>query len=181
MIIIRCCSAAFIIPILNGKAIRSKSNLASPIGPVGRFHTQEAIVKRSLAHIFTFILIAALLVSPAASQKDEEPDRSEGSLAEPAALRAEPFSLPSLPEGLEDFSGFFSLSSWTFTNPANGSFTTQPGPPIELYITGGNSGIGGVTDLSITIPIDGLIRFRWGLTSADTAQWDSGGYVLNGI
>lgn len=81
------------------------------------------------------------------------------------------------------FDGDFDINNWTFENsPAgvNGSFSTEAGPPIELYITGGDDGVGGNSDLWIEVPFDGTITFDWGYQSTDTGEFDSGGYVING-
>ena len=89
---------------------------------------------------------------------------------------------PSAPVA-NDFEGYFEIANWTLTNnPAGvgGSFSTQPGPPIELLVTGGDNNIQGSTDFWITIPADGQISFDWGYQSTDTGQWDSGGIVVNG-
>jgi hypothetical protein len=81
------------------------------------------------------------------------------------------------------FDGDFDIDNWTFENdPAgvNGSFFTNPGPPVELFIIGGDDGVGGNADLFIEIPFDGTITFDWGYQSTDTGEFDSGGYVING-
>ncbi len=82
-----------------------------------------------------------------------------------------------------EFEGDFDLSNWMLVNaPANvgGSFSTQPGPPIEVFIEGGDGNGGGTTDYEIVIPVDGTISFDWGYQSADTECWDSGGFAING-
>ncbi len=82
------------------------------------------------------------------------------------------------------FSGDFDLANWSFTNnPAgvNGSFNTNPGPPIELFVVGGNAGTGGDSDFWIVVPEDGEISFNWGYQTSDTDCWDSGGYLVNGV
>lgn len=81
------------------------------------------------------------------------------------------------------FDGDFDIDNWTFENDpegVNGSFSTEPGPPLELYILGGDDGEGGNTDLWIEIPADGTISFDWGYQSDDTGEFDSGGYAING-
>lgn len=96
-------------------------------------------------------------------------------------IEAIPDSPP--PPAANDFEGHFAIANWTLSNTPGdvaGSFSTQPGPPIELLLVGGNSGTGGSTDFSIEIPFDGRISFDWGYQSSDTGQWDSGGFVLNG-
>ncbi len=85
---------------------------------------------------------------------------------------------------INDFSGDFDLANWTLVNDppgVDGSYNSEPGPPIELYVVGGNDGVGGVTDFEITIPEDGVISFNWGYQSTDTSCWDTGGVVLNGV
>jgi carboxypeptidase T len=83
-----------------------------------------------------------------------------------------------------DLEGYFDIANWTLVNdPAgtNGSFSTDPGPPVELFVVGGNAGVGGVTDFQIEIPQDGEISFDWGYQSTDTGDWDRGGYAINGV
>ena len=81
------------------------------------------------------------------------------------------------------FEGDFDISNWTFENNppgVNGSFNINPGPPVELFLIGGDDGTPGDADLWIEIPNDGTITFDWGYQSTDTGDWDSGGYVVNG-
>ncbi|MGY6588137.1 MAG: carboxypeptidase-like regulatory domain-containing protein [Wenzhouxiangella sp.] len=81
------------------------------------------------------------------------------------------------------FEGDFDIDNWTFENDpedVNGSFSTVAGPPVELYILGGDDGAGGNADLWIEIPANGTITFDWGYQSSDTGEFDSGGYVVNG-
>jgi hypothetical protein len=82
------------------------------------------------------------------------------------------------------FVGDFDIANWTFeNNPSgvNGSMSTNPGPPVEVFITGGNDGVAGDADLWIEIPASGTITFDWGYQSADTGDWDSGGFAINGV
>jgi hypothetical protein len=82
------------------------------------------------------------------------------------------------------FGGHFDIENWELVNDPSGvggSFDTEPGPPLEVYITGGDAGTGGNTDLQIEIPMDGVIIFDWGYQTSDTACWDSGGYAINGV
>lgn len=82
------------------------------------------------------------------------------------------------------FGGDFDIANWELVNTPSavgGSFTSEPGPPLEVFVTGGNAGTGGVTDLQIEIPVDGTISFDWGYQATDIACWDSGGYAVNGI
>ncbi|HRQ63433.1 MAG TPA: hypothetical protein PKZ76_00970, partial [Xanthomonadaceae bacterium] len=86
--------------------------------------------------------------------------------------------------GVSDFEGDFAIGNWDLVNdPAGvgGSFNTNAGPPVELFVEGGDDGIGGNTDFQITIPADGEISFDWGYQSTDTECWDSGGYAINGV
>ncbi len=81
------------------------------------------------------------------------------------------------------FGGDFDIGNWELVNDppgVDGSFDTEPGPPLEVFVTGGDAGVGGDTDLQIEIPTDGTIIFDWGYQSSDTACWDSGGYAING-
>jgi len=82
-----------------------------------------------------------------------------------------------------DFTGDYAIANWTFSNnPAGtaGSFNTVPGPPIQLFVVGGNAGIAGDSDFTITVVEDGEISFDWGYESIDIEDFDLGGYVLNG-
>ncbi len=91
---------------------------------------------------------------------------------------------PSAGEAVNDFSGDFALEQWTFSNDppdVAGSFDSEPGPPVELYVTGGDDGEGGFTDFWITIPADGIISFDWGYQTLDEDCWDSGGVTHNGV
>jgi serine protease AprX len=86
--------------------------------------------------------------------------------------------------GQRDFEDYFDIANWTFENNppgTGGSFSTNPGPPVELFLQGGNSGIMGDTDLWIEIPEDGEITIDWGYQSTDTGDWDQGGYIINGV
>ena len=84
--------------------------------------------------------------------------------------------------GTGRFDGDFDIENWDLVNdPAGvgGSFFTDVGPPLELFVVGGDDDTGGVTDLQIVIPTDGVIHFDWGYQTNDTACWDSGGYAIN--
>lgn len=81
------------------------------------------------------------------------------------------------------FTGPYSPFYWTFENdPAStgGTLDVVDGPPVEIFITGGNDSVEGNSDLTIEIPENGTLRFNWGYQSGDAGCWDSGGYVLNG-
>ena len=94
------------------------------------------------------------------------------------------FSLLSLVVA-HDFTCAFDLANWTLTNTggSDGFYSTNPGPPIELFITGGDSGsnTSGDTDFWIEIPTDGVISFDWGYQSNDSDDWDAAYVVLNGV
>lgn len=82
-----------------------------------------------------------------------------------------------------DFTGAFDPDNWELVNsPANtgGSVDVEDGPPIEVFVTGGDDGVGGNTDFQIEIPMDGTIAFSWGYQSTDSGTFDTGGYVING-
>lgn len=82
------------------------------------------------------------------------------------------------------FSGDFELDRWRLINtPAgvDGTVATIPGPPMELFLTGGNAGTGGDTDFQIRVPRDGRILFDWGYQSDDSADFDSAGVVVNQV
>jgi hypothetical protein len=85
--------------------------------------------------------------------------------------------------GVDDFDGDFDIANWTLVNSpsgVNGSFSTESGPPIELYVLGGDDGVGGFTDFEIEVPADGEISFSWGYQSIDIDDFDGGGYAING-
>ena len=85
---------------------------------------------------------------------------------------------------VSDFSGDFDLSNWTHENDpesVGGSYNTNPGPPLELFVVGGDADIRGYSNFTIDIPEAGVIRFDWGYQSDDTGCWDSGGVILNGV
>jgi hypothetical protein len=82
-----------------------------------------------------------------------------------------------------DFTGDYAIANWTFSNNppgAAGSFNTVAGPPIQLFVVGGDAGVAGDSDFTITIVADGEITFDWGYQSTDVQDFDLGGYVLNG-
>lgn len=81
-----------------------------------------------------------------------------------------------------DFTGPFAIGNWTLveTPAAGGGVSTSPGPPLELYLVGGNSAVAATSDFQITVPADGTIQFDWGFESLDLACWDEGGYAVNG-
>ena len=81
------------------------------------------------------------------------------------------------------FDGAFAPDNWTLVNsPSNtaGSVAIGSDVPVEILITGGNSNVGGFTELQIEVPFDGVINFDWGYQSTDTGDFDRGGYSLNG-
>ena len=81
------------------------------------------------------------------------------------------------------FQGGFALENWTLVNApgnVNGSVSNNAGPPVEVFVTGGDDGEGGDTDFQIVIPMDGQIHFDWGYQSTDSDDWDRGGYAING-
>ncbi|MGY6630826.1 MAG: choice-of-anchor J domain-containing protein [Wenzhouxiangella sp.] len=81
------------------------------------------------------------------------------------------------------FGGAFDPDNWTLVNnPTNtgGSVNVNAGPPVEVFITGGDSNVGGFTELQIEIPVDGTINFDWGYQSTDSGDFDRAGYSING-
>src|SRR5262249_56941637 len=52
-----------------------------------------------------------------------------------------------------------------------------------IQLTGGNDGLNepGHTDFTITAVATGVVSFNWGYTSDDSAMYDSGGFLLNGV
>jgi hypothetical protein len=95
-----------------------------------------------------------------------------------------PAASPDLQNAVNDFEGYFAIPNWTLVNNppgVAGSFNTNPGPPVQLFVVGGNANVGGDTDFQIEIPKDGVISFNWGYQSTDTGNWDRGGYAINGV
>lgn len=81
------------------------------------------------------------------------------------------------------FEGPFDPDNWTLVNtPGNvgGSVNLNDGPPIQLFVSGGDNQVAGDTDFMIEIPADGTLNFDWGYQSGDTGEFDRGGYVING-
>lgn len=102
---------------------------------------------------------------------------------EPLEWMIETEEVATMAAGLRGFVGDFDIANWELVNnPAGvaGSFNTNDGPPIELFVIGGNAGVGGDTDFQIEVPATGTIHFDWGYQSIDTGCWDSGGYAING-
>jgi hypothetical protein len=86
------------------------------------------------------------------------------------------------PAAADDFQGYFHLSNWTLVNePAavGGSVDINAGPPIQIFINGGNLELAGDTDFRIHIPVAGHVSFNWGYNSTDSGCRDSGGYVID--
>ena len=83
-----------------------------------------------------------------------------------------------------DFSGPYDLSNWVFSNTnADGSWSFNSGPPVELFLTGGDNGSGlpGTTNFTFTAFESGTVSFNWGYNSTDSGDWDGGGWLLNGV
>lgn len=91
---------------------------------------------------------------------------------------------PVLAGDTSDFTDDFAIPNWTLVNTppeVSGNFNTNPGPPIELYVDGGDVGTGGNTDFQIMIPENGVITFDWGYETTDSDCFDSGGYAINDV
>ena len=72
---------------------------------------------------------------------------------------------------ISDFAGYYDPANWTVINdpPATGGFIDdEPGPPVELYIVGGDEGVVGHTEIQITVPRDGEVSFDWGFETPVT-------------
>ncbi|MGY6588297.1 MAG: choice-of-anchor D domain-containing protein [Wenzhouxiangella sp.] len=85
--------------------------------------------------------------------------------------------------GNRGFEGPFDPDNWTLVNAPNnvgGSVNLNDGPPVELFVVGGDNQVAGNTDFVVEIPVDGTLSFDWGYQSDDEGQFDRGGYVLNG-
>src|SRR5215831_18759314 len=83
-----------------------------------------------------------------------------------------------------DFVGPYALANWTLTNTnADGFITNLGGSPISIQLTGGDNGsvLAGDTDFTIAAVAAGVVSFHWGYTSADSYQYDTGGFLLNGV
>ena len=84
---------------------------------------------------------------------------------------------------INDFTGPFAPSNWTFTNTnANGSVDIT-NAPSSISITSGNnnSNINGLTDYSIIIPQSGTLSFNWSYTTNDDASYDYPLFIYNNI
>jgi hypothetical protein len=83
------------------------------------------------------------------------------------------------------FVGYYSPSNWNFTQSSpqqDGSLNTSAAPnSITIQGSSNQSGSGGTTDFSITIPVAGVWEFDWSYTSFDNvADGDNAGYLFNG-
>lgn len=90
---------------------------------------------------------------------------------------------PESGEAAPRFGGVFAPENWELVNEpsgVNGSVDIDLGPPVEIFVIGGDDDVGGHTDFQIEIPADGVITFDWGYQSTDTGCFDSGGYAING-
>lgn len=133
--------------------------------------------------------IALCIASPlglADNQRDERPSSSSNKAhlkAHQGKSLSRGDNVSNLLGGVSDFSGDFAIPNWTLVNSppdVAGNFNTNPGPPVELFVVGGDALVGGDTAFEITAPQNGLITFDWGYQSDDIECWDSGGYAVNG-
>jgi hypothetical protein len=78
-----------------------------------------------------------------------------------------------------DFSGPYAPANWTFN--ANGGDGSAVNDGITLTLTGNNAGGAFIsTDYTIAAVASGTWSFDWLYTSLDSADFDTGGYLLNG-
>lgn len=78
-----------------------------------------------------------------------------------------------------NFTGPFNISNWTL-EPNTGIINTS-NTPLSITLISGNSGVIDNTNLTINIPSDGNVQFTWNSTTIDSYDWDSFGYLLNGV
>ena len=77
---------------------------------------------------------------------------------------------------ISDFAGYYDPANWTVVNnpPAVGGFIDdEPGPPVELFVMGGDEGVVGYTEFQITVPRDGEVSFDWGFETPVTWYSDA--------
>jgi len=80
-----------------------------------------------------------------------------------------------------DFSGLYAPGNWTLTN-VNGNGTAANNG-TTLTLTGSNNGslAAGSTSYTINAAGTGTFSFHWLYTSSDTGNFDTGGYLVNGV
>ena len=82
---------------------------------------------------------------------------------------------------INDFTGYYDPANWTLINdpPATGGFVDDnPGPPVELFVMGGDEGVVGYTEFQIPIPRSGEVSFDWGFETP-VFEFTDAGYMLN--
>jgi hypothetical protein len=77
-----------------------------------------------------------------------------------------------------DFVGPYDHSNWTFTPAGDGSTVTST---TNLTLIGSNNGVAGTSTYTIAAAASGTVSFDWSYSSSDVANWDYGGFYLNGV
>jgi hypothetical protein len=89
------------------------------------------------------------------------------------------------PQAKAGFLDTYPLTQFTLTNSPSFVLTNGSVKMVgtTIVLTGGNSGSGeaGTTDLLTTAVAAGLIQFDFSYASLDVRQFDSAGYLLNGV
>jgi hypothetical protein len=83
-----------------------------------------------------------------------------------------------------DFSGPYTPSNWTFSNGSQDGSVDTSGAPDSITITGADNGVPNVnTDFTIAAAGTGLwsFDFNWDNQDTDNLNFDSGGFLLNGV
>ena len=81
------------------------------------------------------------------------------------------------------FAGDYAPANWIFNaNGGDGSVNTT-GVPSSITLRGNNDGVSSniFTDYTTTATAGGPVKFDWAYSSTDSGNYDSFGYLLNGI
>jgi MYXO-CTERM domain-containing protein len=82
-----------------------------------------------------------------------------------------------------DFSGPYDPANWTLNANGGNGFADTTAAPISITLWGSDDGSGFQTDTDYTVAAvaSGTWSFDWFYTTVDGFNWDSGGYLLNGV
>jgi len=81
-----------------------------------------------------------------------------------------------------DFSGPYAPANWTLTTGLGDGSVDTSAAPFSITITGSNNQIANQnTDYTIAAVAAGTWAFDWLYTSFDSEDYDTGGYLLNGV
>ena len=85
-----------------------------------------------------------------------------------------------------EFKGHYAPPNWKFRSDGSGTVDSS-GAPDSIALVGSDSGHCSLplhdvlTTLEITAACDGNVSFDWNWTTVDSAHFDPGGYVFNGV